>query len=152
MQRQDESDEDPHSRPHQPQSQQAGADCVLCPPFEIYIESPLWQPLMNTLEPLIVRLAARLETQFNLMPISVLTVGVQLTDDDRIQALNHEFRQQNRPTDILSWPSFALDYRKWLKPKGSGLKYIADFEDAMAINDQSQWACQKLIRAKAMST
>ncbi len=33
---------------------------------------------------------------------------LRLTDDGEMQALNHRFRQQNKPTDVLSFPSVPM--------------------------------------------
>ncbi len=47
------------------------------------------------------RWVAELDPQ--LSPINAYEVGLRLTDDAEIQQLNTDYRQQNKPTDVLSF-------------------------------------------------
>jgi probable rRNA maturation factor len=47
-------------------------------------------------------------------------VSVLLTNDDRIQELNREFRRKNSPTDVLSFPAVAWEFEGNHKIKSAG--------------------------------
>ena len=50
---------------------------------------------------------ARLTTDAcHMLHLSKLQVNVDLVDDPRIQELNRDFRDQDRPTDVLSFPQY----------------------------------------------
>jgi probable rRNA maturation factor len=40
-----------------------------------------------------------------------LSVAVLLTNDSRMRCLNNKYLHKNKPTNVLSFPQFALDYR-----------------------------------------
>ncbi len=44
-----------------------------------------------------------------LSPINAYEVGLRLTDDIEIQQLNTDYRQQEKPTDVLSFASLETD-------------------------------------------
>jgi probable rRNA maturation factor len=46
----------------------------------------------------------------HLPPASSYEIGLRLTDDREIQALNAEYRQQNQPTDVLSFAALEVDF------------------------------------------
>jgi probable rRNA maturation factor len=50
------------------------------------------------------------------LPAARLEVSILLTDDTQIQALNREYRQQDKPTNVLSFA--ALDEDSPLPPDG----------------------------------
>lgn len=43
------------------------------------------------------------------IPTEAVTVSLLLTDDDEMRRLNRTFRERDRATNVLSWPSMALD-------------------------------------------
>jgi probable rRNA maturation factor len=43
-------------------------------------------------------------------PIGAYELSLQLTTDGAIAALNHQFRQSDRPTDVLSFAALETDY------------------------------------------
>ncbi len=45
----------------------------------------------------------------SLSPINAYEVGLRLTDDAGIQQLNTDYRQQEKPTDVLSFASLETD-------------------------------------------
>jgi probable rRNA maturation factor len=47
-------------------------------------------------------------------------VSVLLTNDERIQQLNREFRRKNSPTDVLSFPAVAWEFEGNHKTKTAG--------------------------------
>jgi probable rRNA maturation factor len=47
-------------------------------------------------------------------------VSILLTNDDRIQELNREFRGKNSPTDVLSFPAVAWEFEGNHKTKTAG--------------------------------
>ena len=38
-------------------------------------------------------------------------VTIRFAEDDEVQSLNHDFRSQNKPTNVLSFPSDETDYQ-----------------------------------------
>jgi probable rRNA maturation factor len=48
------------------------------------------------------------------------SVSVLLTNDERIQELNREFRAKNSPTDVLSFPGVAWEFEGGHQTKSAG--------------------------------
>ncbi|UKO96018.1 rRNA maturation RNase YbeY [Nostoc sp. UHCC 0870] len=48
--------------------------------------------------------------QPHLPPASSYEIGLRLTDDAEIQELNAQYRQQNKPTDVLSFAALEVDF------------------------------------------
>ncbi|NEU72830.1 rRNA maturation RNase YbeY [Hassallia byssoidea VB512170] len=46
--------------------------------------------------------------QPDISPKSISEIGLRLTDDAEIQALNAQYRQQNKPTDVLSFATLEV--------------------------------------------
>lgn len=46
----------------------------------------------------------------NLLEVSEWELSVLLTDDDKIQELNKEFREKNKPTNVLSFPDLEITW------------------------------------------
>lgn len=38
-------------------------------------------------------------------------VTIRFAEDDEVKSLNHDFRSQNKPTNVLSFPSDEMDYQ-----------------------------------------
>ena len=47
--------------------------------------------------------------QPNIPPAPTYELSLRLTDDDEIQALNAQYRHQNRPTDVLAFAALEVD-------------------------------------------
>ena len=47
--------------------------------------------------------------QFHLPPAQGYELSLRLTDDAEIQALNAQYREQNKPTDVLAFAALELD-------------------------------------------
>jgi len=71
-------------------------------PVEPIIEHPDWAAL--DLETLANRAAVATFDRLGLEP-SVWDIALLAADDDRIAALNADFRGKPQPTNVLSWPS-----------------------------------------------
>jgi probable rRNA maturation factor len=48
--------------------------------------------------------------QSYLPPAASYEIGLRLTDDAEIQTLNAQYRQQNKPTDVLAFAALEVDY------------------------------------------
>ncbi|RCJ21347.1 rRNA maturation RNase YbeY [Nostoc minutum NIES-26] len=48
--------------------------------------------------------------QPHLPPASSYEIGLRLTDDAEIQALNVQYRHQNKPTDVLAFAALEVDF------------------------------------------
>ncbi|QXE21487.1 putative rRNA maturation factor [Richelia sinica FACHB-800] len=46
----------------------------------------------------------------HLPPAASYEIGLRLTDDGEIQALNAQYRQQDKPTDVLSFAALEADF------------------------------------------
>lgn len=62
---------------------------------------------------------AALETLCVIEPGSDTDLSIVITDDPGIQKLNHEFRNINKPTDVLAFPSDEVD-------PDTGRRYLGD--------------------------
>lgn len=47
--------------------------------------------------------------QPNIPPVENYEIGLRLTNDSEIQELNAQYRQQNKPTDVLSFAALEVD-------------------------------------------
>lgn len=48
--------------------------------------------------------------QPDLSPIQAYELSLRLTNDREIQLLNHQYRQQDKPTDVLAFAALEADY------------------------------------------
>lgn len=74
---------------------------VPAPPIDIQIQSPLWQTepaAEQTVRNAVAAAAATLSTADN-------EVAILLTDDQAIRALNRQWRDIDKPTNVLSFPA-----------------------------------------------
>ena len=72
---------------------------------ELTIEDPAWEAL--ELEALAQRATEATLTRLGLDP-QICEVAILACDDARIAALNADFRDKPRPTNVLSWPAEDL--------------------------------------------
>lgn len=54
-----------------------------------------------------------------LLPPNLYRITVALTDDQHQQELNHQFRGQHRPTNVLSFPQYSKRQLKHLAPQAN---------------------------------
>jgi probable rRNA maturation factor len=72
-------------------------------PVEVNLEDPRWGDLAPLAEATVAAVLQHLRHDPDAFEVSVLAC-----DDARIRALNAEFRGQDRPTNVLSWPAEDL--------------------------------------------
>lgn len=77
------------------------------PLVELVIEAPGWQQALPGLAAQ-ARTAARLALEAAGLDPEGWSLCLLACDDDRIAELNREFRGREGPTNVLSWPAFAL--------------------------------------------
>jgi probable rRNA maturation factor len=85
------------------------------PSLDIQVESPLWQSEPATEQTVRDAVAAAAE--------AISTAGhelsILLTDDERIRALNRQWRGIDKPTNVLSFPAAV-------SPAGIGTRFFGD--------------------------
>ena len=74
---------------------------------ELVIEEPAWTETLPEIEAL-AGTAARLALQAAGLDPERWSICVLACDDNRIAALNRDFRATAAPTNVLSWPAFEL--------------------------------------------
>lgn len=57
---------------------------------------------------------------------SIYEIGLRLTNDAEIQALNAQYRQQNKPTDVLSFATSEVDFPDFQEITASVPLYLGD--------------------------
>ncbi|MGI2904306.1 rRNA maturation RNase YbeY [Tolypothrix sp. VBCCA 56010] len=57
---------------------------------------------------------------------SIYEIGLRLTDDAEIQTLNAQYRQQNKPTDVLSFATSEVDFPDFEEITASVPLYLGD--------------------------
>ena len=60
----------------------------------------------------------------NLCAIQNIELSVLLTNDLKIKDLNQEFRNKDKPTNVLSFPDIEIDFKKILEFKPNELDYL----------------------------
>ncbi len=71
--------------------------------LDISVKAPMWDTLPCASEPAWV--AAQLAPLLSLENIRSGELSIALTDDAQMQALNHQYRDKNTPTNVLSFPA-----------------------------------------------
>lgn len=64
--------------------------------------------------------------QQNIPPALNYEIGLRLTDDFEIQALNAQYRNQNKPTDVLSFAALEVDCPQPTQMHASVPLYLGD--------------------------
>ena len=64
--------------------------------------------------------------QPDIPPTSIYEIGLRLTDDAEIQTLNVQYRQQNKPTDVLSFATLEVDFPESQEITASMPLYLGD--------------------------
>ena len=67
-------------------------------------------------------------------------IGLRLTDDAEIQALNHQYRHQNKPTDVLAFAALEVDFPQFAEIPAEPL-YLGDI--VVSINTAQRQAQQQ---------
>ena len=81
-----------------------GADDPL---VDLVVEESGWERALPDLHAIATR-AAELALEVADLPADRFAVALLACDDSRIAALNGQFRGKTQPTNVLSWPAFAL--------------------------------------------
>ena len=87
---------------------------------DIASSSPIWHKVADLLEePLdfcVHRIAElALNTDGFIIGTNQVNISLLLTDDDELQRLNRDFRNQDKPTNSLSFPSYQMDSSEYQK-------------------------------------
>ncbi|MHC5598479.1 MAG: rRNA maturation RNase YbeY [Nostoc sp.] len=59
-------------------------------------------------------------------PAPSYEIGLRLTDDSQIQELNAQYRQQNKPTDVLAFAALEVDFPQTEEMLASVPLYLGD--------------------------
>ncbi|MEH2319556.1 rRNA maturation RNase YbeY [Nostoc sp.] len=59
-------------------------------------------------------------------PAPSYEIGLRLTDDSQIQELNAQYRQQNKPTDVLAFAALEVDFPQSQEMLASAPLYLGD--------------------------
>ena len=78
------------------------------PLVDLVVEEPGWERALPDLGAIATR-AAELALEAADVPPESVTIALLACDDARIAALNGTFRGKAGPTNVLSWPAFALE-------------------------------------------
>ncbi len=76
--------------------------------IEVTVETAAWHSAVTDPDQLCRRAVAAVLQREPAAPEGI-EVSVMLADDDRVQVLNREFRGQDRPTNVLSFPTGELE-------------------------------------------
>ncbi len=91
---------------------------------DIIIDNKNWKKHKFIKTSLVENLIKLLASHFpNLAFVDHIEIAILLTDDQKMQELNKEFRNQNKPTNVLSFPDMIDDLKKVLE-FGSAASYI----------------------------
>ncbi|MEM9699031.1 MAG: rRNA maturation RNase YbeY [Pseudomonadota bacterium] len=99
--------------------------------FDILIEDPRWDAC--DLEPLAQRAVTATLVHCGIVSMAV-EISLLACDDARISALNAEFRGQDKPTNVLSWPS---EERAAPEPGGQPRPLAAGPGELIALGDMA---------------
>ena len=88
---------------------------------EVSIDETLWHKVGN-LRDIIVRTLAKVLNDDE-------RISILLTNDEHIQRLNHDFRQKDKPTNVLSFPSDEDDFLGDIAISFNTLEKEADEQD-----------------------
>jgi probable rRNA maturation factor len=77
------------------------------PLVDLVVEEPGWERALPDLHAIATR-AAELALEAADLPTDRFAVALLACGDGRIAALNGQFRGKPQPTNVLSWPAFAL--------------------------------------------
>ncbi len=69
--------------------------------------------------------------QSDIPPAPSYEIGLRLTDDAEIQVLNAQYRQQNKPTDVLAFAALEVDFPQSEEMLASAPLYLGDIVISM---------------------
>lgn len=113
---------------------------------EVYVEDNFYQSSQSTDAPISSQIWENwfqhwMESlQPDVPPAEIYEIGLRLTDDTEIQALNAQYRHQNKPTDVLSFAALETDLPITEESSTDGL-YLGDIVisvDTAVIQAQQQ--------------
>ena len=92
---------------------------------EILVETKYWEKIIKNPKKKILSLLKKFPNQYKFNKKKV-SISVLLTNNKKVKVLNKNFRKKNKPTDILSFPSFnKIDFKKNIKKNNIYLGDIA---------------------------
>ena len=92
---------------------------------EILVEAKYWEKIIKNPKKKILSLLKKFPNQYKFNKKKV-SISVLLTNNKKVKVLNKNFRKKNKPTDILSFPSFnKIDFKKNIKKNNIYLGDIA---------------------------
>ncbi len=74
-------------------------------------------------------------------PAPSYEIGLRLTDDSQIQELNAQYRQQNKPTDVLAFAALEVDFPQSKEMLASVPLYLGDI--IVSVNTAQRQAQQQ---------
>ena len=74
-------------------------------------------------------------------PATSYEIGLRLTDDSQIQELNAQYRQQNKPTDVLAFAALEVDFPQTEEMLASVPLYLGDI--IVSVNTAQRQAQQQ---------
>lgn len=77
-------------------------------------------------------------------------ISVRLTDDDEVQALNHDYRQKDKPTNVLSFPMIEPDLLETIANTDDGEVLVGDIVLARGVCERE--AAERGIAVTAHAT
>ncbi|MEO1019726.1 MAG: rRNA maturation RNase YbeY [Pseudomonadota bacterium] len=78
-------------------------------PIEVTIEAQAWNTIVTDPRQLVTRAAETALGELDAAERVRAEIGILLTDNIAVRALNKEYRGRDRPTNVLSFPSFGRD-------------------------------------------
>lgn len=73
--------------------------------IEVTVETPVWHSAVTDPEQLCKSAVAAVLAGEAAVADAAVEIGIVLADDDRVQVLNREYRGQDKPTNVLSFPA-----------------------------------------------
>lgn len=86
---------------------------------------------------------SNVEKTVNLIKAPIGEIGIMLTSDIEVQKLNHKFRYQNKPTNVLSFPAEADEHDALFA--SDELPYLGDIAMAFETLEREAQAQNKKI-------
>lgn len=79
--------------------------------------------------------------QPDLPPAIAYELSLRLTDDEEIKTLNHQYRQQNKPTDVLAFAALEVDFPNFEQMRSHLPLYLGDI--VISVDTATRQAAQQ---------